>query len=132
MLNKDKLILAVVGTRPNFVKMKTVIHFYKKNKVLLVHTGQHYDNNISLHFDDLELPKPDYFFGISSGTRTEQLSKIMIKFEKICLSVKPDLVVVAGDVNSTLACALAAVNNDIRLAHIESGLRSNDKSMPEK
>lgn len=99
----------------------------------IVHTGQHYDTQMSdVFFQQLELPKPDYFLGIGGGSHTQQTARIMLEFEKIIEIEKPDLVIVVGDVNSTLACALVAVKMHIKLAHVEAGLRSGDRSMPEE
>ena len=81
-------------------------------------------------FDELELPKPDFYLGVRSGTHAEQTAKIMIEFEKILLVEKPDLIIVVGDVNSTIACSLTAAKLGIKVAHIEAGLRSNDRTMP--
>lgn len=100
---------------------------------LICHTGQHYDEKMSkIFFDELELPKPDFYLGVGSGSHAEQTAKVMIEFEKILLSEKPDLVIVVGDVNSTIACSLAAVKLHIKVAHVEAGLRSFDKEMPEE
>jgi UDP-N-acetylglucosamine 2-epimerase (non-hydrolysing) len=99
----------------------------------IVHTGQHYDNEMSkTFFDDLELPPPDFFLNAGSGTHAEQTAKIMIAFEKICTEEKPDWVMLVGDVNSTLACAVVAKKACIQTAHVEAGLRSGDMSMPEE
>lgn len=134
-------IIEVVGARPNFMK---VAPFHRAMKLLsdnsgkeieqiLVHTGQHYDYNLSeVFFRDLQLPSPDIYLGIGSGTHAEQTAKIMLSFEKVLLENKPDLVVVVGDVNSTLACALCAVKLHFPLAHIEAGLRSFNRKMPEE
>ena len=99
----------------------------------IVHTGQHYDEGMSgFFFRDLGLPEPDIYLGVGSGSHAEQTAKIMIAFEKVCLEKKPDLVMVVGDVNSTVACALVAVKLLIPVAHVEAGLRSFDRSMPEE
>lgn len=141
-------IISVVGTRPNFMKVTPIISAIKEHNRraltginhLLVHTGQHYDQMMSgAFFDDLELPRPDIFLGIGSGSHGFQTAEIMKKFEDIVETKKPDVVIVVGDVNSTLACALAAskvVYDSNRsgplIAHVEAGLRSFDKSMPEE
>lgn len=99
----------------------------------LVHTGQHYDANMSdVFFSDLDMPKPDRFLGVGSGSHAEQTARVMIEMEKLLAEEKPDLVMVAGDVNSTLATAIVAAKAGITLAHIESGLRSFDRTMPEE
>lgn len=136
-------ILSVVGTRPNFIKIAPLIRAIEKHNShhasrvtldhLLVHTGQHYDYEMSqVFFQDLELPKPDIHLGVGSGTHAEQTGKIMIEFEKVLFQEKPDLVIVVGDVNSTLAAALAAVKLHIAVAHLEAGPRMFDKSVPEE
>ncbi len=105
----------------------------KKFSTILVHTGQHYDANMSdVFFNDLEMPQPDRFLGVGSGSHAEQTAKVMIEMEKLLAEENPDLVLVAGDVNSTLATALVAAKAGIKLAHIESGLRSFDRAMPEE
>jgi len=102
-------------------------------ETISVHTGQHYDYDMSLSFfKDLDIPKPDYFLNTGSGSHAEQTSKIMVEFEKVCLVAKPELVVVVGDVNSTLACSITAKKLNIKVAHVESGLRSRDFEMPEE
>ena len=99
----------------------------------IVHTGQHYDYEMSqAFFDDLEIPKPDYFLEAGSGNHVEQTAKIMTAFEKVCLKEKPDIVIVVGDVNSTLACSIVAKKLLIKVTHVEAGLRSFDLSMPEE
>lgn len=137
-----KKIISVVGARPNFMKVaplhKAFEQFKSKNyklkiEHLICHTGQHYDEKMSkVFFEDLELPKPDFYLGIGSGSHAEQTAKTMIEFEKILLREKPDLVIVVGDVNSTIACSLVAVKLGIKTAHVEAGLRSGDRTMPEE
>ena len=100
---------------------------------LIVHTGQHYDEAMSkVFFDDLELPQPDFYLGVGSGTHAEQTARIMVEFEKVMEQVKPDLTIVVGDVNSTVACSLVSVKMGIPVAHVEAGLRSGDRTMPEE
>jgi UDP-N-acetylglucosamine 2-epimerase (non-hydrolysing) len=100
---------------------------------LICHTGQHYDANMSkVFFDELEMPKPDYYLGIGSGSHAEQTGKVMIEFEKVLLKEKPDAVIVVGDVNSTIACSLTASKLLIKVIHVEAGLRSFDREMPEE
>lgn len=129
-------IICVVGTRPNFVKIAPLMKEFSKYKdleVKLVHTGQHYDKNMSdCFFKDLKIPHPDIFLGVSSGNQAEQTANILIKFNKVLEEENPNLVLVVGDVNSTVACALATVKKDIKLAHVEAGLRSFNRKMPEE
>ena len=135
-------IISVVGARPNFMKIAPIHRAFQKYKKenpevrlehLICHTGQHYDENMSrIFFEDLEMPQPDFYLGIGSGSHAEQTAKIMIEFEKILLSEKPDLIIVVGDVNSTIACSLVAVKLNIKVAHVEAGLRSFDRNMPEE
>jgi UDP-N-acetylglucosamine 2-epimerase (non-hydrolysing) len=139
-------ILSVVGARPNFIKIAPIISAiqYKNEQLkrsgtnssigsVLVHTGQHYDQKMSeTFFEDLELPDPDMYLGIGSGSHAVQTGLIMIEFEKVCLRERPDVIVVVGDVNSTLACALAGGKLGIPIAHVEAGLRSFDRAMPEE
>ena len=100
---------------------------------LIVHTGQHYDEAMSkVFFGDLELPQPDFYLGVGSGTHAQQTAKIMVEFEKVLEQVHPDLVIVVGDVNSTVACSLVSVKLGIPVAHVEAGLRSGDRTMPEE
>ncbi len=136
--------ILVVGARPNFMKVAPLIraidrHNHAGHSSLvpihhsLVHTGQHYDFNMSdAFFRDLALPKPDLHLGVGSGNHGEQTGKVLIEFEKVLLKEQPDLVIVVGDVNSTLACSLAAVKLHIPVAHVEAGLRSFDRKMPEE
>ncbi len=137
MIKKKKIkISIVVGSRPNFIKVAPLIEEFKKHpefETILIHTGQHYDHKMSeLFFEDLGIPKPNYNFKVGSGLHGIQTAKIMIEFEKNCLKEKPNMVVVMGDVNSTLAGALVAAKLHIPIAHIESGLRSYDMKMPEE
>jgi len=129
-------ITNVVGARPNFMKIAPLISEMRKHSEIdarLVHTGQHYDEKMSkLFFDDLGLPEPDVYLGVGSAGHGAQTGKIMIEFEKVLLDDKPDIVVVVGDVNSTIACGLVAVKLGIKLAHVEAGLRSFDRTMPEE
>ncbi len=105
----------------------------KKFHITLVHTGQHYDDNMSkIFFDDLRLPRPDVHMGVGSGTHAEQTAKVMLAFEPVMKDADPDLVVVVGDVNSTMACTLVSVKLDVPVAHVEAGLRSFDRKMPEE
>lgn len=125
----------VVGARPNFVKMAPVIEAMARRDAaqFVVHTGQHYDQRMSDEMlSDLQFPEPDLFLGIGSGTHGAQTARALAEFEQVLIERRPELVVVAGDVNSTLACALAAVKLGIRVAHVESGLRSGDWTMPEE
>lgn len=135
--NNTRKILSVVGARPNFMKMapihRALIPYSEEMTPRMVHTGQHYGPDMSdAFFTDLKMPAPDFFLGVGSGSHAEQTGRIMIAFEEICRQQSPDLVLVAGDVNSTLACALTASKCGIRVAHIEAGLRSYDRSMPEE
>lgn len=130
-------IINIVGARPNFMKIAPIIEalnkYPKKFEHLLVHTGQHYDQKMSkAFFDDLGMPKPDIDLGVGSGSHAEQTGRIMVAFEKVCLQEKPDLVIVVGDVNSTMACTITAKKFGIKVAHVEAGLRSRDMDMPEE
>ncbi|MBN1271304.1 MAG: UDP-N-acetylglucosamine 2-epimerase (non-hydrolyzing) [Candidatus Aminicenantes bacterium] len=140
-------LLLVGGTRPNFVKIAPIAWALrdlwgisakgKKKKgshiFRIVHTGQHYDYELSkAFFEELDIPKPDFFLNAGSGTHAEQTGVIMVEFEKTCQEEKPDVVVVVGDVNSTLACSIVAKKCGIPVAHIEAGLRSRDLRMPEE
>lgn len=135
-MEKQIKIISIVGARPNFMKVAPLHRAFSKHKCIIskiVHTGQHFDEKMSdIFFKQLELPVPDYYLGVSSGTHTQQTAEIMLKFEPLLQAEKPDLVLVVGDVTSTLACALAAVKQQIPVAHVEAGLRSNDRSMPEE
>ena len=132
-----KKVISVVGARPNFMKVAPIHKAFQKYKNsithLICHTGQHYDEKMSkVFFDDLELPKPHFYLGIGSGSHAEETAKVMMEFEKILLQEKPDLVIVVGDVNSTIACSLTASKLHIKVAHVEAGLRSFDMQMPEE
>jgi UDP-N-acetylglucosamine 2-epimerase (non-hydrolysing) len=131
-----KLVL-VVGARPNFMKAAPILFELRRHpgefRCILVHTGQHYDAKMSdIFFHDLDLPAPDKFLGVGSGTHAVQTAQTMLAFEPVLLAERPDWVIVVGDVNSTIACALVAVKLGIPVAHVESGLRSRDWSMPEE
>ncbi|MEM6965113.1 MAG: UDP-N-acetylglucosamine 2-epimerase (non-hydrolyzing) [Bacteroidota bacterium] len=129
-------ILSVVGARPNFMKIAPLHRaFQKEDKIIskIVHTGQHYDERMSdIFFNQLELPKPDFYLGVAGGSHTFQKANVMLAFEKILLEEKPDLVVVVGDVNATAATSIVAVKMGIPTAHVEAGLRSGDRQMPEE
>jgi len=129
-------IVHAVGARPNFIKMAPLIDALARagaGRQIVVHTGQHYDRRMSEEIlEDLGFPRPDYSLGVGSGSHGEQTGKVLIEFERILLDHRPAVVVVAGDVNSTLACALAAAKLGIPVVHLESGLRSGDWTMPEE
>ena len=133
----NQRVCFVVGARPNFMKAAPVVRAlsegYDGVELLLVHTGQHYDEGMSAVFlEELELPQPDVFLGVGSGSHAEQTAKALVGLERVLLEHRSSLCVVAGDVNSTLAGALAASKLRIPVAHIEAGLRSFDESMPEE
>lgn len=144
MGNRNLHILLVAGARPNFMKVAPVRHALDARvepsrkrgidlRVSIVHTGQHYDANMSdVFFRELGIPAPDRHLEVGSGSHAEQTARIMVAFEKALLDDRPDLVVVVGDVNSTVACALTAKKMGIRVAHVEAGLRSFDMGMPEE
>ena len=129
-------VTCVVGARPNFIKAAPVIEALRKRpqmSVTLVHTGQHYDRQMSeLFFEELGLPKPDLDLEVGSGSHGEQTGQIMIRIEPLLQREKSDLVIVFGDVNSTVAAALCAAKLGIKVAHVEAGLRSFDRTMPEE
>jgi UDP-N-acetylglucosamine 2-epimerase (non-hydrolysing) len=129
-------ILNVVGARPNFMKIAPLMAEYSRHEniqAILVHTGQHYDKVMSkLFFRELEIPEPDVNLEVGSASHAVQTAEIMKRFEPILIDHKPDVVVVVGDVNSTIACGLVAVKLGVKLAHVEAGLRSGDRSMPEE
>lgn len=133
-------IVSVVGARPNFMKIAPFIRAIdkfnsgqRKIENILVHTGQHYDERMSeAFFRDLGIPEPEINLGIGSGTHAEQVGKTMIEFEKVLRQHNPDWVVVVGDVNATLACSVTAKKENVKVCHIEAGLRSGDMTMPEE
>ncbi len=130
-------IMLIAGARPNFMKIAPIVRTFDaygdKITYKIVHTGQHYDANMSdIFFDELGIRKPDYHLEAGGGTHSQQTAKIMIKFEEICETDTPDLVMVVGDVNSTLACSIVAKKMHIKVAHVEAGLRSFDLDMPEE
>src|SRR5437773_11658472 len=129
-------ILNVVGARPNFMKIAPIVEEMQKAQDLteiLVHTGQHYGEGMSdVFFRELGIPVPDVHLGVGSGTHSEQTARVMIEFEKVCVHEQPDLVVVVGDVNSTMACTIVAAKRLIPVAHVEAGLRRFDRAMPEE
>ena len=126
----------VVAARPNFMKVAPLYHALKNepwSDPFIVHTGQHYDLNMSdVFFRDLSLPEPHIHLGVGSGSQAEQTGQVMIAYERVLMEGRPDLVVVVGDVNSTLACTLSAVKLGVPVAHLEAGLRSFDRKMPEE
>ncbi len=130
-------VINVVGARPNFMKMAPIIEamnrYPEQFDHLLVHTGQHYDQRMSkAFFNDLGMPKPDIDLEVGSGSHAEQTGRIMMAFEKVCVEHRPDLVIVVGDVNSTMACTITAKKLGVDVAHVEAGLRSRDMGMPEE
>jgi UDP-N-acetylglucosamine 2-epimerase (non-hydrolysing) len=129
-------IICVRGARPNFIKISPLMKAFKTDgrfKTLLVHTGQHYDENMSRwFFDELENPRPDINLEVGSGSHAAQTAEIMKRFEPVVLENRPDYALVVGDVNSTIACGLVAVKLGVKLIHVEAGLRSFDRDMPEE
>ena len=134
-------IISVVGARPNFMKIAPFIRAIEKHNTgsgqkvehILVHTGQHYDHQMSqTFFDALNIPPADIYLGVGSGSHAEQVGNTMIEFEKVVMEEKPDWVVVVGDVNATLACSVTAKKLYVKCCHIEAGLRSGDWTMPEE
>ena len=129
-------VISVVGARPNFMKVAPLHRAFLGDGIfepLIVHTGQHYDERMSdVFFRQLELPEPDVYLGIGSGSHAEQTARVMVAFEDVVLRERPDVVVVVGDVNSTLACSLVAAKLHVPVAHVEAGLRSGDRRMPEE
>jgi UDP-N-acetylglucosamine 2-epimerase (non-hydrolysing) len=130
-------VLNVVGARPNFMKVAPIVEAMKRRRMefapLVVHTGQHYDVQMSdAFFRDLGLPEPDVYLGVGSGSHAVQTAAVMQSFEPVVIEEKPDWVLVVGDVNSTIACALVCAKLNIKVAHVEAGLRSRDRTMPEE
>ncbi|CAM5449313.1 non-hydrolyzing UDP-N-acetylglucosamine 2-epimerase [Rhodanobacter lindaniclasticus] len=126
----------IAAARPNFMKVAPLFHALREEpwcRLRLVHTGQHYDKNMSeAFFSDLGLPSPDLHLGVGSGSHAEQTAHVMIAYEGTCETDRPDLIVVVGDVNSTVACTLVGTKLHIPVAHLEAGLRSRDRQMPEE
>src|SRR5262249_41728260 len=133
---KPVKLVAVVGARPNFMKIAPIMWEVTRRpgvEAYLVHTGQHYDERMSrLFFEELEIPRPDIDLGVGSGSHAVQTAEVMKRFEPVVLEQKPDAVVVVGGVNSTIACARTAVKLGVPVAHVEAGLRSFDRTMPEE
>jgi UDP-N-acetylglucosamine 2-epimerase (non-hydrolysing) len=130
-------VINVVGARPNFMKVAPIVAAMKRRPTsfqpLVVHTGQHYDAAMSdSFFHDLELPQPDTHLGVGSSSHAAQTAAVMERFEPVVLREQPDWVLVVGDVNSTIACALVCVKLGVKVAHVEAGLRSRDRTMPEE
>jgi UDP-N-acetylglucosamine 2-epimerase (non-hydrolysing) len=130
-------IITVAGARPNFIKIAPLYRAFLKKadrfNHLICHTGQHFDKNMSkIFFEELDIPEPDFNLGVGSGSHADQTARIMIEFEKILISENPDLILVPGDVNSTLACSVVASKMGIPVGHVEAGLRSFDRAMPEE
>jgi UDP-N-acetylglucosamine 2-epimerase (non-hydrolysing) len=129
-------LISVVGTRPNFMKIAPIIHELDNHpdiQHILVHTGQHYDSKMSGDFfKDLGIPEPDFNLNIGSDTQSKQVAMIMIAFEEVCDEVQPDGLIIVGDVNSTMAATLVAAKKGITSFHVEAGIRSNDREMPEE
>jgi UDP-N-acetylglucosamine 2-epimerase (non-hydrolysing) len=130
-------VITVAGARPNFIKIAPLYRAFqdKANRFehLICHTGQHFDKNMSkIFFEELQIPEPDFNLGVGSGSHADQTARIMIEFEKVLLKEKPGLILVPGDVNSTLACSVVASKMGIPVGHVEAGLRSFDRTMPEE
>ncbi len=135
-MGKKMLIHLICAARPNFMKVAPLYHTLIKEDwatPIIVHTGQHYDLNMSdAIFQDLGLPAPDLNLEVGSGTHAEQTGKVMIAYEKVLMETRPDLVIVVGDVNSTIAATMAASKMQIKVAHLYAGFRSFDRSMLEE
>ena len=132
-----KKIFLIAAARPNFMKVaplwRAMAQRPESLQPMLIHTGQHYDKNMSdVFFEDLGLPSPDVHLGVGGGSHAQQTAGVMVKFEELCLAEKPDLVIVVGDVNATMATSVTAAKLHIPVAHVEAGLRSRDMTMPEE
>jgi UDP-N-acetylglucosamine 2-epimerase (non-hydrolysing) len=132
-----QILHLVAGARPNFMKVAPLYHALSREsdwaEPLVIHTGQHYDHAMSdSFFADLYLPPPHVNFGVGSGSHAEQTGRVMVAYERFCLDHRPDWVIVVGDVNSTLACSIVAKKLELPLAHLEAGIRSRDRTMPEE
>jgi UDP-N-acetylglucosamine 2-epimerase (non-hydrolysing) len=129
-------IYLVAGARPNFMKIAPIVRALRAHKRLdfrIIHTGQHYDREMNeVFFEELGIPQPDTFMAAGGGSHSQQTAKIMVAFEELCQTDRPDAVLVVGDVNSTLACSIVAKKLNIPVAHVEAGLRSGDMTMPEE
>ncbi len=136
-MEKNKInIVNIVGARPNFIKISPLMHeMLKSDKIQpsLLHTGQHYDYTMSeSFFKELSIPEPDVYLGVGSNTHAKQVATIMEKFDDYCDDYSPDMALVVGDVNSTMACSIVAVKRNIKVIHVEAGIRSWDRNMPEE
>ena len=130
------VVFLVAGARPNFMKIAPIVRALKAQGGMvfkIIHTGQHYDRDMNdVFFEELGIPEPDIFMAAGGGSHAQQTAKIMVAFEELCQTERPDVVIVVGDVNSTLACSIVAKKLNIRVAHVEAGLRSGDLTMPEE
>ncbi len=130
------VVFLVAGARPNFMKIAPIVRALKAHGGMIfkiIHTGQHYDRDMNdVFFEELGIPEPDIFMAAGGGSHAQQTAKIMVAFEELCQAERPDVVIVVGDVNSTLACSIVAKKLNIRVAHVEAGLRSGDLTMPEE
>lgn len=135
-MTKPVKILVIAGARPNFMKIAPIMRAMKaspKLEPVLVHTGQHYDVQMSeTFFNELQIPHPDISLEVGSDTHARQVARIMERFETVCDEQKPQAILVVGDVNSTMACSIVAAKKDIKIIHVEAGIRSRDRSMPEE
>jgi len=128
-------IAIILGTRPEIIKMSPIIRILEKENIefFILHTGQHYSYNMDqVFFEQLKLPQPKYNLEVGSGTHAEETGKMMIGIEKVLLKEKPDIVLIEGDTNTVLAGALASIKIGVKIGHVEAGLRSFDRSMPEE